>query len=93
MHYKIYNDNEFKSEEIDDKKIKWEANLPFKYIQTHDYVCYFTKGIQYSNGGSEKVYAISINSTLSAVVYTYDKSCEGFSLDILTNVKTSKLEK
>lgn len=96
MHYKVYNDSVFKSEEIDDKKLQWEAHLSLRYIQTHDYCCYFMKGYQYSNsnsGGLEKIYVIGINSSLSIVTFGYDKSCEGFSMDVLGSVKTNKLEK
>ena len=35
MHYKLYNDSVFKSEDIDDKKMKIEVSLPLKYMQTH----------------------------------------------------------
>lgn len=96
MHYKIYNDTSFKSEEIDDKKLKVEVKLNLKFLQTQEYPCFVLKGEQYSNLStinSDKIYLSKVNKNLSIVMFAYDKSCEEFSLDLLLNIKTNKLQK
>ena len=78
MHYKLYNDLVFKSEDIDDKKMKIEVNLSLKYMQTHESPCYLSKGFQCVNknsGASDKIFVTPINETLSIVTFGYDKSC------------------
>lgn len=94
MHLKLYNDNVFKSEEIDDKKMKIQVSLDLKYMQTHEGPCYLAKGSQCINmnsNSSQKIYVVRINENLSIVTFNYDTSVQEFSLDVLLNIKIGKL--
>lgn len=96
MHFKLFNDSQFKSEEIDDRKTQFSVKFQLKFMQTREYPCYLIKGTQFVNPNTsknEKFYVSPISQNLSIVVFSYDKSFSNFSLDILLSMKTNRADK